>query len=58
MPSGCKIVIKKMPDRKTLEAFIEGSFSPEPGEVYFDLEKGEFVWNEELRSISNNTGQK
>ncbi len=37
-----KSLIKKMPDKETLEAFIRSLSGPV--EVYFDREKGEFVW--------------
>lgn len=37
--------IKKMPDKKTLEAFIKG-MSGDP-QVYFDVNKGEFIWFKE-----------
>lgn len=36
-------LIKKMPNRKTLEAFVEGMSGD--SKVYFDTEKGEFIWN-------------
>lgn len=36
-------LVKKMPTRKTLEAFVEGMSGE--SKVYFDTEKGEFIWN-------------
>lgn len=46
--------IKVMPDKKKLEAFLDG-FSG-PVKVYFNAEKGEFAWNE--RPKRNNTSKK
>ena len=37
-----KIKIKKMPDKKTLEKFLEGMFQ-EKQEVIFNVKKGEFI---------------
>ena len=54
-----KVVIKKMPSKKMLEAFLEGNFYPNEIKVLFDLRKGEFIYIEEyVRSLSLNTGSK
>lgn len=34
--------IKKMPDKETLEAYLEGACGPT--RVSFNIEKGEFEW--------------
>lgn len=36
------MLIKKMPDKETLEAYLEGLHGNVI--VYFDTEKGEFIW--------------
>jgi len=38
-----QLKVKKMPTKKTLEAYLNNR---EPVMVYFDIKKGEFVWNE------------
>lgn len=45
--------IKKMPDKKTLEAYLNHQNGVR---VYFDIEKGEFVWHE--RPVNSNTSKK
>ena len=42
-----------MPSKKTLEAYLDNT---EPVKVYFDREKGEFVWDERFKR--NNTIEK
>lgn len=42
-----------MPDQETLEAYIEGGHGEEIL-VYFDIEKGEFIWaNDKYKKISD-----
>ena len=50
-----KLVIKKMPDRETLEEFV-GGMCGKPT-VIFDAEKGEFVQKDD-RPINTNTSKK
>lgn len=35
--------INKMPDKETLEEFLDGGHDNHPTSVYFDTEKGEFI---------------
>lgn len=42
MDVGNRVVVKTMPDRETLEAFLAGMSGAT--EVIFDVEKGEFEW--------------
>ena len=46
-----RLKIKKMPDKKTLEAYLDNNVK-----VYFDIEKGEFVWDERFKR--HNTSKK
>lgn len=47
--------IKKMPDKRTLETYLNSSGYGEI-RVYFDIEKGEFRWYDESdKTISNNS---
>lgn len=42
-PKSTRVVISKMPDKETLEQFIN-QFHGEKIEVMIDIEKGEFEW--------------
>ena len=49
-------LIKKMPDRETLEAFVEGHY--ESPKVIFDKDAGSFRWLKNDRPINTNTSKK
>lgn len=56
MSNGYKIT--KMPDKETLEAYLSGGENHEVI-VYFDIEKGEFVWNNNYaRPVGDNSCKK
>jgi hypothetical protein len=53
-----KVKLNKMPDKETLEAFIEGLIGGD-NQVFFDSELGELVWHKDnVRPLDPYTSKK